>query len=405
MKRIVLAIIVVGLAVAAGFYFVRDPGTASISLLGWQLQTTALWLIVLVLALFVVLAFVLRLLVSLVRLPSWFRLRASRRGRHAADENLLRAWAERQRGRVTQAEKLALSGLDKGSVPPLHYVVAVDALLDQHQNKRALEMLEEVQRRFPRFADFLALHITRRMRSHGCSHEARYLLKDLAGRHPSDEAVVRAYAECMLTDRDWAGLTDVLPKLRRMNHLLLTESDLQRFERAVLVGRLTEAANRRDLDALSRCWAEAPRALAVDPEVTLAYGRLLVRLEQPRAAAELMEKWLKTRFDARLLSFWAELPHPSPDEAQAMLAGFLGSSAASGQEATAFRYARARLELLSGDLEEALRLLNPLLDEQPSIGVLRLAAEIHARMRDSNTAASLYEQALKRAETENLGTG
>lgn len=403
MKRFLIGLILLGLAVAAGFYFVRDPGTATISLLGWELQTTALGLLVLVLVLFVVLALLLRLVRGAFRLPEWLRKRTVKRRQSAANEQLLRAWAERQRGRVSSAEKLALGSLEHASVPPMHYVVAADALLDQHRTEKALALLDEVRRRFPRFADFLSLHVAKRLAHQGEHHQARELIQALHTAHPEDEAVTRTYAESLLNDQAWPELEALLPQLRRMNHMALTETDLMRYERSLIIGQLTDAARQGDLDALSRRWAESPRTLAADPEITLAYGRLLVKLEQTQAATELAEKWLKSRFDSRILRFWADRPHEDVAAAQARLDGFLGARKNGDAESEAYRYARSRLLYLKEDYDAAQRELQPLLNGQPHISTLRLAAEIHARMRDSGMAARLYERALQRAETEDLG--
>jgi len=403
MKRFIIGLIVLGLAVAAGFYFVRDPGTATVSLLGWELQTTALGLLVLMLVLFALLALLLRLVRGAFRLPEWLRRRSFKRRQNEANEQLLRAWAERQRGRISSAEKLALGSLEHASVPPMHYVVAIDALLDQHQTEKVEGLLTDVRRRFPRFADFLSLHVAKRLAHQGAHHKARELIQALHAAHPEDEAVTRAYAESLLGDQAWPELEALLPQLRRMNHMLLTETDLMRYERSLMIGQLTDAARQGDLDALSRRWAEAPRNLATDPEITLAYGRLLVKLEQGRAATDLAEKWLKSRFDSRIMRFWADLPHADVATAQARLDGFLGAHNNGDAESEAFCYARSRLLYLQEDYDAAQRELQPLLNGQPHITTLRLAAEIHARMRDSSMAARLYERALQRAETEDLG--
>lgn len=403
MKRFIIGLIVAALAIAAGFYFVRDPGSASIELLGWQLQTTALGLLVLVVALYVVLAIFLRLVRGVFRLPTRWRLRSVRKRQNDANEQLLRAWAERQRGRVSAAEKLAMGSLEHGSLPPLHYVVAADALLDQHQNDKVLSLLEDVRRRFPRFADYLALHMARRLAHQGAHIPSCELLKGLYVAHPDDEAITRAYADALMRHQAWPELEALMPQLRRMNHLLLSETDLRRYERALISGQLNEAARLNDLGALSRRWAETPKQLATDPEITLTYARLLARLEQSKSATELVEKWLKSRFDARILRFWADLPHEDVVQAQKRLDGFLGAGSEAEAEAEAFRYARSRLLFLGEDFDAAQRELQPLLNGQPHISTLRLAAEIHARMRDSGMAARLYERALQRAETEDLG--
>ncbi|OZB79022.1 MAG: hypothetical protein B7X28_08670, partial [Halothiobacillus sp. 13-55-253] len=245
MKRFVLILIILVLAAGAGFYFIRDPGTADIALLGWELQTSALGLLALIIVGFIVLAIIWRVISAVLKLPSLWRRRSARQKQQAADEQVLRAWAELERGRFSVAEKLARARLNEASLPPLNYVIAADALMAQDETAATLSLLDEVRTSFPRFADFLSLHIANRFRQQKNLAPALELLQSLAAAHPKDEAIVCAFAETLFEAADWEKLRTLMPALRRLKWSGLTEQDVQRYDRAVYGGLIQEAARHK----------------------------------------------------------------------------------------------------------------------------------------------------------------
>ena len=399
MKRFALILIILVLAAGAGFYFIRDPGTADIALLGWELQTTALGLFALIIAGFIALAIIWRVISAVLKLPSLWRRRSARQKQQAADEQLLRAWAELERGRFSVAEKLARSRLNEASLPPLNYAVAADALLAQGETAATLSLLDEARSAFPRFADFLSLHIANRFRLQKNLVPALELLQSLATTHPKDEAIVCAFAETLFDAADWEKLRTLMPALRRLKWSGLTEQDIQRYDRAVFSGLIQEAARHKQTAELAAIWNDTPKALRQDEVMLASLANAWLTLGQPDEAERILETALDQKCTPTLLHRWLALPPKDPARAATRF-DRLANQTACQADSNLRAYAQARLAWLNDDTEAAKQALAPVLEDQPDIASLKLAAQIAEHERDSAQAVVYYTKAFERMEME-----
>ncbi|ANJ67561.1 hypothetical protein A9404_09310 [Halothiobacillus diazotrophicus] len=404
MKRFVIFGLLILFVGVAGYYFVRDPGTADVALLGWHLQTSALGLLVLILLSYLVLMIVWRLLSALFGLPGYLRRRSARHKQRAADEALLRAWAELERGRFAAAEKLALNNRAHGSLPPLHSVVALDALLGRGETTAALDLLNEVRLQYPRFADFLALHLANRLRVEREYPPALELLHGLSVAHPKDEAILCAFAETLYAAEDWAKLQTLLPALRRLKWPGFTEQDLSRIEFAVFDGLIATATRTGDTERLTQLWADVPKSMKHDSRLISRLARAWAQSGRTADAELVLEKALKQRCTPPLLRQWLDLPPADPARGRNLFAAWAGQHECALGDADK-AYAQAKLAWLNDDLATAQNELAAALTHQPDVATLRLAAQIHERQRDSVQALAFYKQATTRLETEVLGEG
>ncbi|MGM0517465.1 MAG: heme biosynthesis HemY N-terminal domain-containing protein [Pseudomonadota bacterium] len=423
MKRVILWILLLAVLVAAGVYFLPDAGIAVVEFAGWRIETTAIGLTLIAVVALVVLSVVWRVLAGVIHLPARWSKRSAEGRRHSADEKLLRAWAERQRRHIDEARSYALAGVEDGSLPPMHFQVAIDSLLDAFDPARQGlarhsrdeyrseigDLFETVSRRFPKFAEFLRLHIVQRLMSLGEIDWAREMVEPLVETHPRDEAILLIRAQLLERAADWEALAQLLPTLRRVKNSRLTGDELLRLEREVLLGRIDAAARGRDLDILSRLWAEAGRNVTDNTAVIVAYARALQQANANRAATELLEKRLSRHQEAAVLHAWAALDHEDPAEARRRLLRLVpddwnepanAPDVAHAAERAAFAYAMAKLALEEGDPSAAQIWIGRLGPLDRDVRYLAIAARVHARLRDSSEASVLYERALARAGLE-----
>jgi HemY protein len=423
MKRVILWMLLLAVLIAAGVVFLPDAGIAVIEVAGWRIETTAVGLTLIAVIALVVLTVAWRVLAGLIHLPARWSKRSAEGRRHSADEKLLRAWAERQRRDIDAARRYALAGVEDGSLPPLHFQMAIDSLLDafdparqglarhsREEYRREIgDLLETVSGRYPKFAEFLRLHIAQRLLGLGEIDWARETIEPLADSHPRDEAILLIRAQLLERAGDWEALAQLLPALRRVKNGRLTADELLRLEREVLLGRLEAAARQRDLDLLSRLWAEAGHHVTDNTAVIVAYARALKQVNAPRAATELLEKRLSRQREAAVLHAWAALDHEDPAEARRRLLRLVpddwiepanAPDVAHAAERAAFAYAMARLALEEGDPSSAQIWIGRLGPLDRDVRYLAIAARVHARLRDSGEAALLYERALARAGLE-----
>jgi HemY protein len=395
MKRLGFIVLALILAAVAAIYFVRDPGTADIALLGWHLQTSALGLLALLLVTFIGLSLAWRILAAILNIPAFWRQRTARQKRAAADEQLLQAWAELARGRFDIASKLALSQHKHASIAPMHYVVAIDALLAKEDTHAALNILNEVRANFPRFADYLTLHMANRLHAQHNLAPAIELLHALHIRHPKDEAVTCALAEALYSAADWDKLATLLPILRRLNWPGLTEQHLQRLSLGVYRGLIDQLARQHKPESLAALWADVPKALRSNAALLISLAQAWLALKQPEQAERVLEKALAQHRTNELLRAWLAIPPANPAQALGQLDGWMNQSRGTVDEATR-AYATAYLAWLSGDEERAQQTLAPCLADQPDVPTLKLAADMAQHQRDSVQALALLTQAFNR---------
>ncbi len=423
MKRLIVWIVLLAAVVAAAAWFLPGAGVAVVELAGWRVETTALGLVIAVVIALVVLHLLWRLVAGLLQLPARLSRRSAEQRRRAADEKLLRAWAERQRRQTELAQRYALAGVEDGSLPPMHFQVAIDALLDaldpsrqgvaSHSRAETREeigdLFESVVRRFPKFAEFLRLHIVQRLIALEEVEWAQAMVEPLVESHPRDEAVLLIRAQLFEMAGDHRELARLLPSLRRIKDKRLTADELLRIERVALRGRIDAAARARDLDRLSRLWAEAGRNVVDNPAVTIAYAEALARSGAEDAAERVLEKRLGRTLEAQTLHAWAELRHDDPAAARKRLLKLVpedwsepanAPDVGRARERGAFAYAMARLALAESDPTTAQLWVSRLGPLDQELRYLAVAARVHARLRDSNEAALLYERALARAGLE-----
>lgn len=399
MKRFGLILIILVLAAGAGFYFIRDPGTADIALLGWELQTSALGLLALIIVGFIALAIIWRVISAVLKLPSLWRRRSARQKQQAADEQLLRAWAELERGRFAVAEKLARARLNEASLPPLNYAVAADALMAQGETAATLSLLDEVRAAFPRFADFLALHIANRFRQQKNLTPALELLQSLAAAHPKDEAIVCAFAETLFEAADWEKLRTLMPALRRLKWSGLTEQDVQRYDRAVYGGLIQEAARHQQTAELAALWNDVPKSLRQDEPMLASLANSWLTLGQPAEAERILETALNQQCTSVLLRQWLALPPKDPARALTQFNRW-ASQDMCASDTNLRAYAEARLAWLNDDTEAAKKALAPVLNDHPDVPSLKLAAQIAEHERDSAQAVMYYTKAFEQMGME-----
>ncbi len=401
MKRLILSVLALILAAIAVVYFVRDPGSADIALLGWQLHTSALGLLALIFIAFIGLSLIGRILAAILNIPTFWRRRNARQKRVAADEQLLRAWAELVRGRFDVAEKLALTQHQNASVAPMHYLIAMDARIAKGELTAALQLLNDVRGEFPRFADYLALHTANQLHAQQHLAPAIELLHALHLRHPKDEAITCALAETLYSAADWEKLVLLLPVLRRLNWPGLPEQNLQRLSLGAYRGLIDQFARQAKAEALTALWTDIPRDLRSQEALVIRYAQAWLVLNQPAKAEHILEKSLAEHSSNALLRAWVALPPANPEHALKNLAGWLNAARSSVDEPTR-AFATASLAWLSGDEDRAQKTLAPLLENNPDVPTLKLAADIAQHQRDSTRALALTTQALAQTKLARL---
>lgn len=302
MRRFILiffAFLLVGVALSLVF---RDHnGYLLIAFHDWRLETSLFFAVAALLLGVWLIITLWQLLVAGVLLPrtaqEWLRKRRARKARQARDTGLLRLLE----GRWSEAENELLQRAESNESPQLNYLAAARAAQHQGATRRRDEYLESAAAQ--KGSSEVAILLTQAELQIANNQDAEALaslsrLRELEPKHP--------YVLLLLVDlcerlRDWAYLKNVLPVAAKEGIL----SAPRWVELAVPTWnhKLTGA----DLDSLQDTWKTVPKRLRREPAMVHMYARRLQAAGGDRVAMEVIEKAMKSRWDASLTLLYGDL--------------------------------------------------------------------------------------------------
>lgn len=319
MKRLIWLLLL--LVIAAGLYLLSlaieaDRGYVLFAYKGFRYQS-GLWaflgLLVVVVVLYYLIKWTLRLLLSSTRLANpWSRLHRNRRVRLASEQGML----DLAEGRWARAQRQLTRAAEADPQPLMYYLGAARAAnkLGDHQQSDAL--LERALNKQPQAELAIALTHAELQRSRGDSAAALETLQAMRERHPGHHLVLRQLQRLYLQGQDWSALLGLLPELRKEK--ALPAAELDELERETWRGRLAEVGDGGQsqgdaaLQSLSKAWSQLSASLRNDPQLIATYVEQLRRLGAQQEAEEVLRSALKRGYDSRLARFYGVLRGSDP---------------------------------------------------------------------------------------------
>lgn len=295
MRRFIGILVLAALAMALAAWLADMPGTATVEIAGWRVDTSAGGLATAGLALafaFVLADRIWRLVTGAPRrFSEWRRVRRTRRG-HAALARGLVAIAAGEANEAQRQARLAARALDDAPVARLLSAQAAQLSGDAASARRYLEAM----RASPE-TEFAALRglVGEAMRA-GEDRRALELARRARELKPGAPWVTAALVDLETRSGDWAAAAESLARARRTKLLPAEQADANAA--AVLHERARQLV-REDLKRDAMAVAERAHRLAPDrPEIAATLASLYAKDGRLRAAANLVEKE------------WARRPHP-----------------------------------------------------------------------------------------------
>ncbi|HBZ92844.1 MAG TPA: heme biosynthesis protein HemY [Pseudomonas sp.] len=319
MKRLIWLLLL--LAIAVGLYLLSlaieaDRGYVLFAYKGFRYQS-GLWaflgLLVVVVVLYYLIKWTLRLLLSSTRMANpWSRLHRTRRVRQASEQGML----DLAEGRWARAQRQLTRAAEADSQPLMYYLGAARAAgkLGEHEQSDAL--LERALNKQPQAELAIALTHAELQRKRGDSDAALETLQAMRERHPGHHLVLRQLQRLYLQRQDWSALLGLLPELRKEK--ALPAAELDELERETWRGRLAEvgelglAQGETALQPLSKAWSQLSASLRNEPELIATYVEQLRRLGAQEEAEVVLRDALKRGYDSRLARFYGVLRGADP---------------------------------------------------------------------------------------------
>ncbi|MHB8680024.1 MAG: heme biosynthesis HemY N-terminal domain-containing protein [Rudaea sp.] len=307
---LIVLLAVAGAAIYGWQMLAADPGLLSIRIGHTHIDTTLVFAVFALLAVWILLG----LLWRGVRWPlrAWKR-RSQRRSRERFAAGLT-ALAEGDHRR-------ALRALEKAShEPELHAPAQLATARAAHARgdvERTEAALDEAAKHAPAAALSLRAQF---LLEHGNAEAALTLLKPSADRNDLPPVGWRLLAEAALLTGDAALALRAVDVLATSD--ALTPEALTALRARALVAALAATPDTETLNAL---WSGLPRAQRAMPEAIAAYARRASALGQPLSAMDELESALRKQWSERLVGVWGQLGPAHADTRLARAEGWLAA--------------------------------------------------------------------------------
>nr|WP_300313934.1 heme biosynthesis HemY N-terminal domain-containing protein [Halomonas sp.] len=301
MRKLIL-LIVLGLAVGAlfGQLMMSVPGYWLVRVGDTSYQTSFWFGLVILLALFIVLHFALRVLMRMTRPVSRFKVWNARTRNRKAMKRTVRGLVALAEGRWKRAEKALVKAADDSSTPLVNYLSAALAAHYQGRYEQADTLLKRAHLSTDGADPAVGMMQAQLMLDRQQYEEALAVLTRLDRHLPRHPQVLKQLKQAYISVSDWEGLRRLLPRLADQQLIAREEREaleLQAYSELIM----RETRNPEDVDRVRNLWADMPEHLRSNVDLIVLYTEALVRGDQQVIAERLLRHSLKDHWDSRLV--------------------------------------------------------------------------------------------------------
>lgn len=388
MRFWILLLLVLMASIGLALVLQADSGYVQIRWYHWNLETTlpifmgwAALIIVLLLVLW-------RLVGSLLHLPSYFsQVRLSRR-QELARQGLVKGLRGLGEGNFLEAERSLLRHVEYAPVPMIHYLLAALAAQLQGEPARRQEHITQATRCTPPAGTAIAL-MQAWLQMLSQEYVQALATLDMAPVDKPNFLLLKLRLRCLLALKDWAGVRNLLPELKDVP--VLPMSEWKAVACRVALEDMLAARRRHDLAALQTNWQNLPLSLRQHEGLKHAYVRSLDELGEAQLADLLIEEHLAQQWSQVLVIDYGRLKLPNPARRLQKVHRWMERY---GQQA-ALSWAAGCLYLQMQDWAQAERALQDSLTQDAGPEAYAALADLYEQRNEPARACRAYQAALK----------
>lgn len=297
MKLILLLLIAFGAAVGFAAIAKDTNGYVRVHLDPYTVEVNVWVFIFAVLALFI-------LLYLLFRLLSWIFMTKKRVGKWKQRKDELSAGKSMQKGYIDliegkwdSAEKRLVAKADKSPAPVLNYLAAAHAAQQNGEPSRRDEYLKKAFDKDPSSKVAVDLTQARMQFETGDLDAAKNTLTRLQFHVPKNEQVQRMLLAVNRERQDYAGVLQQLPKLKRLPNFTTEEAFTTECEACT---HLLESASEQGIEAVEKFWNSLTRKQRQTPELVDQYAYELMEAGEEEKCELLLRKTLRKNWNSDL---------------------------------------------------------------------------------------------------------
>ncbi len=383
-KFFILALIITGLVIGLAMLVERDAGYILIAYDNTSIEAS-LWAGLLALALILFLLYWLVRLIMKIRysgrsLRYWREGRQARRNEAQVTQGLI----QYMEGDWKASAKTFSRGAERSPTPLLSYLMAARASDAAGDTAQCEEFLKLAETSTPDAHVAIGLTQAELQLNKGEYENCLANLNRIRSEQAENDLALRLSAKVYEALRDWSGLQQLLPVLRRKK--LLPEDTLLDLEHKTFEARL---ANAESSAQLQTSWGELPKHLKKDEQLLAEYANALIRFDQGSEAETLLRAALKKDWSTKLLGMYGKV-RGDLGKQRSVAEGWLKSR----PDDAHLLQALGRICAADGALEKAQEYFSASLAIKPDADTYAELGQVYARLGDNQQSNLQYQKAL-----------
>ena len=370
-----------------GAVVVHDSGYVLLSAGVYTVEMSLALLLMLLVAAFAGVYFLIRLFVRTRRLPGDVRNWKQRRGARLAQNAMTRGLLEMSEGNWQTAEKRLVRYADRSETPLLNYLAAARAAQLQGEHDRRDAYIRLAHENMPSADVAVSLTQAELQLADHQLEQALATLRHLRTVAPKHTYVLRLLRRLYEQLGDWEHLKELIPELRRRK--VESADDLRSLELKTHRRLLEQAFPSSDRKHLPQVWAGVPKALKSDPQIVSDYAGYLQERGQDEEAEKLLRDALKQGWNAQLVELYGLLECKEPGKHLSRLEKFLKEHP---EDPTLLTL--GRLSMRAQLWGKARGYLEACVNRNGPVEAFRELARLLEHMGEEDNALQIYRQAL-----------
>jgi HemY protein len=306
MVKIIISLLLLVIAVLLTALFIqKDPSYVLVQYNDFSLETRISVGIVALFIWSVLFLIVIRLLLSILRMPRSMKKQSQHRRVEKSRRLLSQGLMDLAEGRFAQAESSLIKLIDYTENPLLNYLAAARAAQQLGKHDARDNYLKAAHEARPEAE--VAIGVTQAELQLASSQTERALatlthLKTLAPKH---DYVTKLLARVYFQLEEWTELLELLPDLRRKK--LFREDRLKEIEMRTYVGAMEDSAQ-QSTALLEKTWSILPKDYQTDADLVLRYIELRGQdKKESKAIEQTIVKSVNKQWDANLVDYYGRM--------------------------------------------------------------------------------------------------
>lgn len=400
MKNIIYFLLALFVAVASAFLLHEtlikkgDPGYVLIGYGRWSLETSLFVFVLLIIVVFTLLYFGLRLLSNVAALPKRFQHKGRNRRSTRSQKALIKGLIDSAEGNWTKAENSLIKHAVDSGTPLMHYLTAAKAAQSRGAYDKRDEYLRLAHESTPGSEIAVGLTQAELHLSDKQFNEALESLTALKSIAPTHGTVLKLLHHTYQALEDWEAIRKLIPSLH--DNKVLMEAEIRLTETETYSALLREKAELGDANELTRLWETIPNHVQNFPGVHSLYFAAMIEAGASSQIEGEVRDRLKKEWSNTLLVLYGCIKTDRPAKQVKYAEKWLNDRP---RDAVLLRVL-GKLCLNAENWEKAEKYLGASVGIEPTVEAYQLLGNLLVQQRDENRASECYRRGLMLASEQ-----